>query len=37
MQLAGLPMALVVAALWFLVFLRVKSSFAGIFAPTPQQ
>jgi putative oxidoreductase len=37
MQLSGLPMALVVAILWLLVFLRVKSSFAGIFEPTPQQ
>jgi len=37
MQLAGLPMALVVGILWLLVFLRVKSSFAGIFEPTPQR
>jgi putative oxidoreductase len=37
MQLSGLPMALVVAILWLLVFLRVKSSFAGIFEPTPQR
>ena len=37
MQPAGLPMALVVAILWLLVFLRVRSSFAGIFEPTPQQ
>jgi putative oxidoreductase len=37
MQMAGLPMALVVAILWLLVFVRVKSSFAGIFEPTPQR
>ncbi|MGC1422236.1 MAG: hypothetical protein WA354_13250 [Terracidiphilus sp.] len=37
MQLGGLPMALAVAILWVLVFLRVRSSFAGIFEPTPQQ
>ena len=37
MQPAGLPMALVVAILWLLVFLRVRSSFAGILEPTPQQ
>lgn len=37
MQPAGLPMALVVAILWVLVFLRVKSSFAGIFEPTAQR
>lgn len=37
MQPAGLPMALVVAILWVLVFLRVKGSFAGIFEPTPQR
>lgn len=37
MQPAGLPMALVVGLLWLLVFLRVKSSFAGILAPTGQK
>lgn len=37
MALNGLPMALVVGVLWLLVFLRVKSSFAGIFAPTGQR
>jgi putative oxidoreductase len=37
MQPAGLPMALVVAILWLLVFLRVKNSFGGIFEPTPQR
>jgi hypothetical protein len=37
MQLASLPMALVVAILWLLVFLRVKNSFGGIFEPTPQR
>ncbi len=36
MQPAGLPVALVVAILWVLVFLRVKGAFAGIFAPAPQ-
>ena len=29
-------MALVVAILWVLVFLRVKGAFAGIFAPASQ-
>lgn len=37
MQPAGLPMALVVAILWLLVFLRVKGAFAGIFEPTAQR
>src|ERR1700758_4597775 len=37
MQISGLPMALVVAILWLLGFLRVESSFAGIFEPTTQQ
>jgi putative oxidoreductase len=37
MQPAGLPMAVVVAILWVLVFLRVRSSFAGLFEPTPQR
>jgi putative oxidoreductase len=37
MQPAGLPMAIAVAILWALVFLRVRSSFAGIFEPTPQR
>jgi hypothetical protein len=37
MQPAGLPMALVAAILWLLVFLRVKGAFAGIFEPTPQR
>ncbi len=37
MQPAGLPMALVVAILWLLVFMRVRSSFAGIFEPTAQR
>ena len=37
MQPAGLPMALVVAILWILVFLRVKDAFAGIFEPMPQR
>lgn len=30
----GLPMPLITTALWFIVFARVRSSFAGIFAPT---
>jgi len=34
---AGLPMALVVAILWVVVFLRVRSSFAGILSPTKQE
>jgi len=33
---SGLPMAAVVSLLWLLVFLRVKSNFAGIFEPAPQ-
>lgn len=37
MQPAGLPMALVVTILWILVFLRVRSSFVGIFEPTAQR
>ena len=37
MQPAGLPMAVVVAILWVLVFLRVRASFAGIFEPTAQR
>lgn len=37
MQPAGLPMAAVIAILWVLVFLRVRSSFDGILAPTPQR
>jgi len=37
MQPAGLPMAVVVAILWVLVFLRVKPSFAGLFEPTAQR
>lgn len=37
MQPAGLPLALVVAILWVLVFLRVRSSFTGIFEPTAQR
>jgi len=34
---SGLPMAAVVSLLWLLVFLRVRSNFAGIFSPTPQR
>jgi hypothetical protein len=30
MQTSGLPMALLFAAFWFLVFARVRSAFAGI-------
>ena len=37
MQPAGLPMALVIAILWILVFLRVKGAFTGIFESTPQR
>ena len=37
MQPQGLPMAVVVAILWVLVFLRVKPSFAGIFEATAQR
>lgn len=33
---SGLPMALVVSLLWLLVFLRMRSNFAGIFEPAPQ-
>jgi len=34
---SGLPMAAVVSLLWLLVFLRVRSNFAGIFEPAPQR
>jgi hypothetical protein len=34
---SGLPMALVVSLLWLLVFLRMRSNFAGIFEPAPQR
>jgi putative oxidoreductase len=34
---SGLPLAAVVSILWLLVFLRVKSAFAGIFEPTGQK
>jgi putative oxidoreductase len=34
---SGLPMAAVVSLLWLLVFLRVRSHFAGIFEPAPQR
>ena len=34
---SGLPMAAVVSLLWLLVFLRVRSNFAGIFSPAPQR
>ncbi len=34
---SGLPMAAVVSLLWLLVFLRVRSNFAGIFAPAAQR
>ena len=30
----GFPMPAITTALWFIVFARVRSSFAGIFAPT---
>jgi uncharacterized membrane protein len=33
----GLPAGIVVSILWILVFVRVRSSFDGIFAPTPQR
>ncbi|HXS74787.1 MAG TPA: hypothetical protein VN753_01330 [Terracidiphilus sp.] len=33
---SGLPLAAVVSILWLLVFLRVRSNFAGIFEPAPQ-
>ena len=33
---SGLPLAAVVTILWFLVFMRVKSSFAGISEPAGQ-
>lgn len=34
---SGLPMAGVVSILWLLVFLRMRSNFAGIFEPAPQR
>jgi putative oxidoreductase len=34
---SGLPMAAVVSLLWLLVFLRMRSNFAGIFSPAPQR
>ena len=34
---SGLHMAAVVSLLWLLVFLRVRSNFAGIFEPAPQR
>ena len=37
MATSGLPMAAVVSLLWLLVFLRVRSNFAGIFEPAPQR
>jgi hypothetical protein len=37
MAQSGLPLATVVSILWLLVFLRVKSAFAGIFEPTGQK
>jgi hypothetical protein len=36
MARSGLPLAAVVTILWFVVFVRVKSSFAGIFEPSGQ-
>jgi putative oxidoreductase len=36
MQPAGLPMPVIVVILWVLVFLRVKTAFAGIFEPAGQ-
>jgi putative oxidoreductase len=32
---AGLPLALVVAILWFILFYYFRRSFAGIFEPKP--
>lgn len=34
---SGLPMAGVVSILWLLVFLRMRTNFAGIFEPAPQR
>jgi hypothetical protein len=34
---SGLPMAAVVSLLWLLVFLRMRSNFAGILEPAPQR
>jgi len=34
---SGLPMAGIVSILWLLVFLRMRTNFAGIFEPAPQR